>query len=160
MLWLLPHNAGIPPVGFNAKTSLRNGVLKEYLRYELCSWGLLPSCHGSFPASSCVHSVHETLLSGFHRLPPVFKATQISSGLVVVAGADLRQGMQCLLIPIFATSTPRERRCFGGASACAFTTTERALANQARRLFTIIGSMLLPVASSSLPRCHTVPPRW
>ena len=46
------------------------------------------------------------------------------------------------------------------ASACAFTTTERALANQARRLFTIIGSMLLPVASSSLPRCHTVPPRW
>lgn len=23
----------------------------------LCSRGLLPSCHGSFPASSCVHSV-------------------------------------------------------------------------------------------------------
>jgi hypothetical protein len=34
----------------------------------LCSRGLLPSCHGSFPASSCVHSVHETLLPGFHRL--------------------------------------------------------------------------------------------
>lgn len=46
------------------------------------------------------------------------------------------------------------------SNACAFTTTERALANQARRLFTIIGSMLLPVASSSLPRCHTVSPRW
>lgn len=49
--------------------------------FPLCSWGLLPSCHGSFPASSCVHSVHETYLSGFHRLPSVFKATQISSGL-------------------------------------------------------------------------------
>lgn len=47
----------------------------------LCSWGLLPSCHGSFPASSCVHSVHETHLPGFHRLLSVFKATQISSGL-------------------------------------------------------------------------------
>ena len=47
----------------------------------LCSRGLLPSCHGSFPASSCVHSVHETHLPGFHRLPSVFKATQISSGL-------------------------------------------------------------------------------
>lgn len=49
--------------------------------FPLCSWGLLPSCHGSFPASSCVHSVHETHLPGFHRLPSVFKATQISSGL-------------------------------------------------------------------------------
>ena len=29
--------------------------------FMLCSWGLLPSCHGSFPASPCVHSVHETL---------------------------------------------------------------------------------------------------
>lgn len=47
----------------------------------LCSRGLLPSCHGSFPASSCVHSVHETHLPGFHRLPSVFKATQISSWL-------------------------------------------------------------------------------
>lgn len=34
------------------------------------------------------------------------------------------------------------------ASTCAFTTTERALANQTRRLFTIIDSMLLPVV------CH------
>ncbi|EDS5989742.1 hypothetical protein B6U21_002635 [Salmonella enterica subsp. enterica serovar 4,[5],12:i:-] len=34
------------------------------------------------------------------------------------------------------------------ASVCASTTTERALANQARRLFTIIGSMLLPVVRS------------
>lgn len=47
----------------------------------LCSRGLLPSCHGSFPASSCIHSVHETHLPGLHRLPSVFKATQILSGL-------------------------------------------------------------------------------
>ncbi|EFH6445956.1 hypothetical protein GN264_17360 [Escherichia coli] len=63
----------------------------------------------------------------------------------VVAGADLRLGMQCLLLPLLATSTPRERPCSGVVSANAITTTVRALANQARRLFTITGSMLLPL---------------
>lgn len=45
-------------------------------------------------------------------------------------------------------SHPRESATSHCASACAFTTTEIALDNQARRLFTIICSMLLPVV------CH------
>ena len=60
----------------------------------------------------------------------------------MVAGADLR--LRCETARVYVLASPH----FYSASACAFTTTERALANQARRLFTIIDSMLLPVV------CH------
>lgn len=50
---------------------------------SLCSRGLLPSCHGSFPASSCVHSVHETLFPGFHRPHLFFKPLRYRLGLLV-----------------------------------------------------------------------------
>lgn len=46
-----------------------------------------------------------------------------------------------------ATPNPAKDSC-PCTSACAFTTTERALANQARRLFTIIDSMLFPVVQT------------
>ncbi len=49
----------------------------------LCSRGLLPSCHGSFPASSCVHSVHETHSPGFHRPHLFLKPLRYRLGLLV-----------------------------------------------------------------------------
>lgn len=88
---------------------------------------------------------------------------------VVVAGAGF-SGIRCSrLEPLTITyHDKREMRPHSlvtqlmvSASACAFTTTERALTSnrpwaQERRSI----SMLLPVVPSSLPRYHTVPPRW
>lgn len=77
----------------------------------LCSWGLLPSCHGSFPASSCVHSVHETHLPGFHRLPSVFKATQISSGLARLSGCHPWRFIQLQAVATYQTDVTRTSCC-------------------------------------------------
>lgn len=76
----------------------------------LCSRGLLPSCHGSFPASSCVHSVHETLLPGFHRLHLLFK--------------PLRYRLGSLVFPSRQRSTSR-RHCRRGSWHLSVFTVER-----------------------------------
>ena len=60
------HRKGLEPYNTVWLTSLYHFAFYAMLPL-ISSWGLLPSCHGSFPASSCVHSVHETHLPG---IPP------------------------------------------------------------------------------------------
>ncbi len=82
---------------------------------------------------------------------------------VVVSGADIRNKALFRRLELtYLLSYPRESVTSPCASACAFTTTLRALPSLPMGFKS--GSHTtwnaLIVASSSLPRCHTVSPGW